>query len=92
VTRIDLPDNNWADLIGPHQVRERTRRRYVAAVADLNARMSQLPQVPNPDTTTPGRPATVPDPGAFGSTEMELTSRMIDTMILCLVKAWSFGT
>jgi hypothetical protein len=91
VTRLDLPDDNWAVLYQPNKVRERTRRRYVSAVADLNARVSQLPQIPNPDTETPDRPATVPDPGSFSSTETDLTDRMVDMLILCLVKEWSYG-
>jgi len=90
VTRISLSDDGWAVLYQPRKVRERTRRRYVSAVADLNARISQLPQIPNPDNT-PGQPALVPDPGSFASTETDLTDRMVDMLILCLVKEWSFG-
>jgi len=91
VTRIDLPDEGWAVLYAPRKVRERGRRRFVAAVADMNARLSQLPQVPNPDTETVGRAATVPDPASYGSVESGLADQVTDMLILCLVKEWSYG-
>jgi hypothetical protein len=86
--RVELPDDGWAVLYAPRKVRERSRRRYMAAIADLNAAVSKLPQIPNPDADGP---ATVPDPAGFDAAATAMTERVVDALILCLAKEWSFG-
>lgn len=90
MSRVELPGGAWAELASPKKVQERKRRRYVAAMTDLSAATSSLPQVPNPNPG-PDQPVTIPDPAHFTSAHMELSDRVGDMLILCLVRDWSLG-
>lgn len=83
MTRLSLPDDNWALLASPKKVQERKRRRYIAELANLSAKTSELPRNPNkPDE---------PDPRHMAGAHLEAADRVGDALILCLVKEWSFG-
>jgi hypothetical protein len=92
VTRLELPDDAWAVLAPPKKVQERKRRRYLAAMAELAAATTSMPQVANPRYGQPGEPPVIPDPSVPPTSEMlELGDRVGDMLILCLVREWSFG-
>jgi hypothetical protein len=91
VTRLELPDGGWAVLCSPRKVQERKRRRYIAAMTDMNVASELLPQIPNPRFGEPGQPATTADFSKLTGDMMQLSDRVGDMLILCLVKEWSFG-
>jgi hypothetical protein len=83
VTRIDLPDGQWAELWAPRHVKERRRRRWIALTAEVTASTADLPR--DPDNPR------LPDRRYFGARQMELSDRMGDALVLCFVREWSFG-
>jgi hypothetical protein len=87
--RIELPNGGWAVLADPREVPERKRRRYIAAMADLSAKSSQLPQKVSvqPDGTT----LQEPDTRFLAGEYMQLNDLVSDALVLCLVQEWSFG-
>lgn len=83
MSRLELPDDQWAELASPRKVSERKRRRYIAAMTDLTSGTADLPRDPNdPDS---------PDPRRFNGTHMALSDALGDALILCLVREWSYG-
>jgi hypothetical protein len=90
VTRLDLPDGEWAELCSPRKVSDRRRRAYLAAVADAQAATANLPHIPGPPdekTGLPGDP--VPDPQFLTGEHIELQTHAFDLLVMCFVKAWS---
>lgn len=81
MSRIDLPDGQWAELAPPKKVPERKRRRYVAAMTDLVQATNHLPKNEKGE----------PDQSEFGASEMEKVDAVGDALILALVREWSFG-
>jgi hypothetical protein len=91
VSRIELPGDNWVILWSPKKVKDRKRRRYMAAMADMSAASNHLPQIPNPKFGEPGQKATVPDMSQMTSEMLGYSDQVGDALILCLVRDWSFG-
>lgn len=90
MTRLDLPDGQWAELASPRKVSDRRRRAFLSAAADFNAATNDLPMVPGPvneETGQAGSPQ--PDPRAMNGEQTELQFAMFDKLVLCFVKAWS---
>ncbi len=90
MTRLDLPDGEWAELASPRKVSDRRRRAFISAMNDSNAATADLPQIPNPRAAKPGQPATVPDPMHMTGEQADLQFHAMDMLVLCFVKAWSF--
>lgn len=92
MSRLDLPDGQWAELVNPRKVSERKRRPYIAAMTDLSSSTADIAQIPNPQFGgEPGQPVTIPDPARFSGAHMQLADRVSDALILALVAEWSFG-
>ena len=92
MTRLDLPDGDWAELVPPRKVSDRRRRAFISAMNDTAAATADLPHVPNPRSMEAGQPLTIPDPARMTGTMVELQFHAFDLLVLCFVKAWSFET
>ena len=92
MSRLDLPDGEWAELASPRKVSDRRRRSFLAAMNDTAAATADLPQVANPRSLEPGQPLTIPDPARMTGDQVELQFHAFDLLVLCFVKAWSFET
>ena len=90
MTRLDLPDGEWAELASPRKVSDRRRRSFLAAMNDTAAATADLPQVANPRSMEAGQPLTIPDPARMTGAQAELQFHAFDLLVLCFVKAWSF--
>lgn len=83
MTRLELPDDGWAELRNPRKVSERKRRRYESAFFALNEGTAGLPR--NPTNSA------APDVAAFGPHHQLLYRRIEDMRVLAVVSAWSYG-
>ena len=92
MTRLDLPDGEWAELAAPRKVSDRRRRAFIAALTDTASATAELPQVANPRSAEPGQPLTIPDPARMTGAQNEGQFHAFDLLVLCFVKAWSFET
>jgi len=90
VSRLDLPDNEWAELCSPRKVSDRRRRAYLTALSDSTAAAADSPQIPNPHADKPGQPLTIPDPRRLTGEQSSLQFHAMDLLVMCFVKAWSF--
>lgn len=80
MTRVSLPDDQWAELADPKKVSERKRRPYVQAMVAFTQATALLPR--NEEGEHP--------PGSFGPEHSALFNVTLDLLIVALVKAWSF--
>ena len=83
MSRLDLPDGEWAELAAPRKVSDRRRQAYLVAVADAAALTADLPKVAGPDGTL-----TV-DPAYLRGEHVAAQAHAFDLLVLCYVKAWS---
>lgn len=92
MSRLELPDGQWAELASPRKVSELKRRRYIAAMTNLTSGTADLPQIPGDFDPKTGKQApSSPDPKYFNGSHMALSDALGDALILCLVREWSFG-
>ncbi len=89
MSRLDLPDGEWAELASPRKVSDRRRRAFLSAMSDSSAATADLPQIVNPRAEEAGQPATIADPERMTGAQTELQFHAFDLLILCFVKSWS---
>lgn len=84
MTRVSLPDDQWAELADPRKVSERKRRPYVQAMVAFTQATALLPVIEE------GEHKGDHPPGSFGPEHTALFDATLDLLVVALVKAWSF--
>ena len=80
MSRVDLPDGQWAELDDPRRVTERKRRPYLSAMTAASASTANLPRDGNGEI----------DNRFFGAEQQAAYDASLDALTVCLVKAWSY--
>lgn len=80
MSRVDLPDGQWAELFDPKKLSERRRRPYLSAMTAYTSSLYTLP------LNDEGKP----DSRAYGPAQDDLLNGAVDLLVVGLVKAWSF--
>lgn len=83
MTRLDLPDGQWAELADPRKVPEKKRARYRRSHFAFSAATADLPRM--------GDDKNVPDPRYLDDTAAELADNIAALLMVCLVREWSYG-
>ena len=81
MTRLELTDDGWADLYAPRKVPERKRHTHDLAIFALNEATSGLPRNAKGDV----------DERYAGPAQGDALKRVTWTLILALVRDWSYG-
>lgn len=92
MSRLELPDGEWAEMASPRKVSDRRRQAYLVAVADASAATADLPKIVGPADANGFPGPDVPDPAYLRGEHIRLQTHAFDLMVLCFVKAWSFET
>lgn len=83
MSRVDLPDGEWAEFLEPRKVPEKKRRPYVRGMEDFMRAIAQLPR---------GADGKTADQKFWGSEHSDLFDMAMDALVMAFLKAWSFET